>query len=215
MSKPAQTPLPYDVTNVLRHSKGLCKGYGRKHTHTHTYTNTHTHTCTCCSLPKLGHVGLPGRGERASKGILERWLYWLLNRPMAEPPWNPQNSGWTWKWSHLWAHHTSVSGRGQVAEKGLTESGYPSRDPTAVTPAPSEGNTCYWCGWLNQSGSDISFTSTIDYTRVNLARSSPWLTGMYTSNRKYMNPATNKGGRYNITPSSSRACWQQTQHNQA
>ena len=92
---------------------------------------------------------------------------------------------------------------------------YPSRDPTAVTPAPSEGNICYECEWLNQSGSDKSFTSTIDYTRVNPARSSPWLTGMYTSNRKYMNPGTNKGGRYNITPSSSRACWQQTQHNQA
>ena len=27
--------------------------------------------------------------------------------------------------------------------KGLTVTGYPSRDPTAVTPASSEGNTCY------------------------------------------------------------------------
>ena len=26
VSKPAQTSFPYDVTNVLRHSKGLCKG---------------------------------------------------------------------------------------------------------------------------------------------------------------------------------------------
>ena len=110
------------------------------------YACMHTHTlvltCTCCSL-KTGHVGLPGRGERDSKGILERWLNWLLNHPTADTPWNPQNSGWTWKWSHLWAHHTSVSGWGQGAEKGLMASGYPSRDPTAVTPATSEGNTCY------------------------------------------------------------------------
>ena len=42
VSKPAQTSLPYDVTNVLRHSKGLWKRYGRKHTHTHTHTYTHT-----------------------------------------------------------------------------------------------------------------------------------------------------------------------------
>ena len=108
--------------------------------------NTHTHIHTHLYLlltAKTGHVGLPGRGERDSKGILERWLNWLLNRPTADTPWNPQNSGWTWKWSHLWAHHTSVSGWRQGAEKGLTASGYPSWDPTAVTPAPSEGNACY------------------------------------------------------------------------
>ena len=61
------------------------------HTHKHTCTNTrtctHTHTYTCTSLTaKIGDVGLPGRKERDSKGILERGLNWLLNRPRADTP---------------------------------------------------------------------------------------------------------------------------------
>ena len=119
------------------------------HTHTRIWVHVsvprhaHTHTLVLVAHCQNRSRGSPGRGERDSKGILERWLNWLLNRPTADTPWNPRNSEWTWKWSHLWAHHTSVSGWGQGAEKGLTASGYPSRDPTAVTPAPSEGNTCY------------------------------------------------------------------------
>ena len=46
------------------------------HTHRHTHTHTHTHThCTVLYLlltAKTGHVSPPGRGERDSKGILER-----------------------------------------------------------------------------------------------------------------------------------------------
>ena len=64
---------------------------------------------------------------------------------------------------------------------------------TEVTANPTVKVTCSVCVCVCVCVC-ISFTSTVDYTRVNLARSSPWLTGMYTSNRKYMNPGTNKGG---------------------
>ena len=39
-------------------------------TDAHTYIHTHTHLYLLTA--KIGHVGLPGRGERDSKGILER-----------------------------------------------------------------------------------------------------------------------------------------------
>ena len=42
------------------------------HTHTHKHTHTHTHTHMYLLTAKTGHVGLPGREERDSKGILER-----------------------------------------------------------------------------------------------------------------------------------------------
>ena len=73
----------HPTAHVLTHARAQ----GRMHTHIHTHTPTHTavhpyinkhhipliHTHTHVLLTaKTGHVGLPGRGERDSKGISER-----------------------------------------------------------------------------------------------------------------------------------------------
>ena len=187
--------------------------------------NTCTHTMYTCACTRahahvlvLAHChnwsrGSPlGRGERDSKGILERWLNWPLNRPT--DPNAPVARGREGTGSQplpgLWCnvmwdiqHRVTPS---LVHVHGINGSvallvhcdvgtcvGYPTWEfidgrPWPVDQRPQlhpqvqSRNFMLLVRSGNQSESDISFISTIDYTRVTLAKSSPWLTGMCTSN---------------------------------
>ena len=107
------------------------------------------------------------RGERFKRNI-GKMTQLAIEPPNGRHPLKSPNSGWTWKWSQLWAHHTSESGRGQGAWKGLGIDSMKVSVPEYNCsyhgyPCPQWRQYLLLVWVVNQSGSssDISFTHTV------------------------------------------------------
>ena len=114
----------------------------KRHVHTHTHTHTHTHLVLVAHCQNWSRESPRERGERLKRNLGK------MTQLVIEPP----NGRHPLKSPKLWVDLKMIPLTGSPhlskwvrtrCRKRIDGIRYPSRDPTAVTPAPSEGNICY------------------------------------------------------------------------
>ena len=125
------------------HPYPLTQTYAYKHTHTHTHKRIQTHTVLYLLAANTGHVGLSGRWEERFQRYLGKMTQLAIEPPNGRNPPKSLIYGWTGEMIPFMGSPYLSKWVRTMCRKGLTASEYSSQDPTAFTPIPSEGNTCY------------------------------------------------------------------------